>query len=376
MFGIDQRISKYFDWFSGCLIALLATIGLFFVFSATYAPSKPPSIFFIKQAIGILTGFIIYIGCCIIDYRTLLRWGYFAYIGVIGLLIFTLIKGSIGMGAQRWINLGFIKLQPSELAKLLFPAFAAYHLEIKKDERQTFTRTFLPMLCILGISFMLILKQPDLGTALIIAYTGLILLWLAGLPKKFFLCGALALFIFAPLIWQYALKPYQKNRIAVFLGYGNNHKERYQIEQATIAIGSGGVWGKGLLQGTQNKLHFLPESRTDFIFAVLCEEWGLIGALIVLFLYILLFWRFIFTVLSLTDPTMQLFALGAIIHIILSTIINVGMVVGLIPIVGIPLPLMSYGLSNLWVTFASLGWFARITMQQKYLEEYMPVFPR
>lgn len=376
MFGIDQRISKYFDWTTAFLIALLATIGLFFVFSATYSPSKPPSIFFIKQAIGILIGFIIYIGCCIIDYRTLLRWGYFAYIAVIGLLIFTLIKGSIGMGAQRWINLGFIKLQPSELAKLLFPAFAAYHLEIKKDEQQTFMRTFLPMLCILGISFMLILKQPDLGTALIIAYTGLILLWLAGLPKKFFICSALALFICAPIIWRYVLKPYQKNRIAVFLGYGDTHKERYQIEQATIAIGSGGIWGKGLLQGTQNKLRFLPESRTDFIFAVLCEEWGLIGALILLFMYILLFWRFIFTVLSLSDPTIQLFALGAIIHIILSTIINIGMVVGLIPIVGIPLPLMSYGLSNLWVTFASLGWFARITMQQKYLEEYMPTFSR
>jgi rod shape determining protein RodA len=376
MFGIDQRISKYFDWKSSFLIGLLSIIGLFFVFSATYCPDKPFSIFFIKQAAGILSGFIIFAACCIIDYRTLLRWGYFAYIGVIALLIFTLIKGSIGMGAQRWINLGFIKLQPSELAKLLFPAFAAYHLDIKKDQQQTFTRTFLPMLSILGISFILILKQPDLGTALIIAYTGLILLWLAGLPKKFFIYSSLILFIFAPLIWRYALKPYQKNRIAVFLGYGDTHKERYQIEQATIAIGSGGIWGKGSLQGTQNKLRFLPESRTDFIFAVLCEEWGLVGALALLFLYILLFWRFLFTVLSLSDPTIQLFALGAIIHIILSTIINIGMVVGLIPIVGIPLPLMSYGLSNLWVTFASLGWFARITMQQKYLDEYMPTLPR
>lgn len=376
MLGINHRISKYFDWWNAGLIALLSAIGLFFIFSATCSPEQPFSTFFIKQAAGILSGCIIYIGCCIVDYRTLLRWGYFAYIGVIGLLIFTLIKGSIGMGAQRWINLGFIKLQPSELAKLLFPAFAAYHLEIKKNEQQTFSQTFLPMLCILGISFILILKQPDLGTALIIAYTGLILLWLAGLPKKFFIGGALVLFIFTPLIWQYVLKPYQKNRIAVFLGYGDNHKERYQIEQATIAIGSGGIWGKGLLLGTQNKLRFLPESRTDFIFAVLCEEGGLVGALIVLLLYILLFWRLFFTVLSLSDPTMQLFALGAITHIILSTVINIGMVVGLIPIVGIPLPLMSYGLSNLWVTLASLGWFARITMQQKYLEEYMHILPK
>jgi rod shape determining protein RodA len=374
MYGIDHRISKYFDWISSCIIILLSVIGLFFVFSATCSPTKPFSIFFIKQAIGLIGGFVIYLGCCVTDYRTLLRWGYFAYIGVIGLLIFTLVKGSMGLGAQRWLDLGFMKLQPSELAKLLFPTFAAYHLDIEKDAKQTFIRTFLPMLCILGVSFILILKQPDLGTALIIAYTGFILLWLAGLPKKFFLWSAVILCIFMPLIWHYVLKPYQKNRIVVFLGYGDNHKERYQIEQATIAIGSGGMWGKGSLQGTQNKLRFLPESRTDFIFAVLCEEWGLAGALFLLFMYILLFWRCIGAVLSLSDPTIQLFALGAVIHIILSTIINIGMVVGLIPIVGIPLPLMSYGLSNLWVTYASLGWFARITMQQKYLEEYMPSF--
>src|SRR5438445_148294 len=145
---------------------------------------------------------------------------------------------------------------------------------------------FIPLLITLGLSFILILKQPDLGTALIILFSGLILCWFAGLNKKFFLYGALACLITAPAIWSVVLRDYQKNRIIVFLGQGNQKKEGYQIEQARIAIGSGGIWGEGLFNGTQNKLRFLPESRTDFIFAVLCEELGLFGALAVLLCYI------------------------------------------------------------------------------------------
>jgi len=372
MFGIDQRIFKYFDWLYFALIITIATIGLLFVFSATHTAMQPISLFFKKQCIGILVGIAIYFFSCMIDYRTLLRWGYFSYVGVIALLLFTLVKGSIGMGAQRWINLGFFKLQPSELAKLLFPAFAAYHIRTEHDAHKNSWYTYLPILVILGVSFILILKQPDLGTALIIAFTGIILLWLAGIPKKFFIIGFLLFTIATPIIWHIVLKPYQKNRIIVFLGYGSSHKERYQIEQAEIAIGSGGIWGKGLLHGTQNQLQFLPESRTDFIFAVLCEEWGFAGALIILILFTLLFWRMFLGITTIYDSDIQLFAIGTILHIILSVIINIGMVIGLLPIVGIPLPLMSYGLSNLWITFASLGWFMRIIMQQKYLEEYTP----
>ena len=152
----------------------------------------------------------------------------------------------------------------------------------------------------------------------------------------------------------------------VFLGQGDTQKERYQIEQAMIAIGSGGIMGKGLLHGTQNKLQFLPEGRTDFVFAVLCEEWGLLGALLVLFAYIALFFRLCVIIGQLKDRYIQLFALGIIIHMIFSTFINIGMVLGLLPIVGIPLPLMSYGISNLWITFASLGIVQNIALQRYY----------
>lgn len=161
------------------------------------------------------------------------------------------------------------------------------------------------------------------------------------------------------------LKPYQRNRIAVFLGYGSTQHERYQLEQAAIAVGSGGLKGKGFLQGTQNILQFLPESRTDFIFAVVCEEWGFVGALLVLFLYAFLFIRSLMMVQFINPPYLQLLAVGLIIPLMLSALINICMVLGLLPIVGIPLPFMSYGLTHLWISFISLGWFQSVYRQSR-----------
>lgn len=155
-----------------------------------------------------------------------------------------------------------------------------------------------------------------------------------------------------------------------FLGEGDARNERYQLEQSKIAIGSGGFTGKGLLQGTQNKLRFLPESRTDFIFSIICEEWGFAGALIILSLYLLLFIRFLFIVATIKSPFIQLLAIGLITPLMISTVVNVCMVIGFLPIVGIPLPLMSYGISSLWITFASLGWFNNIAIRRFYMGEY------
>jgi len=360
MIFLNKRLFRNFDWFSFVLILALAGIGLLFIFSATYKPICPFSVFFKKQLFGVLSGIVLYLICSFIDYRSWMRLGYFLYFIAIGLLIFTLIKGSIGMGAQRWVNLFFFKLQPSELIKLLFPAFVAHYLHTHQNtERLTF-RHFVPLIIMLFVSVFLISKQPDLGTALIVLFSGLIMLWLAGINKKFFIYGFLIVLISAPLSWQF-LKEYQKRRITTFLGQGKSEKERYQIEQSHIAIGSGGVFGKGLLRGTQNRLLFLPESRTDFIFSVLCEELGFAGALFVLLLYFMLFMRMITLILAMQTPIMQLFATGLVIHIMLSTLINLLMVAGLLPIVGIPLPLISYGLSNLWVTFISLGWFHSVS---------------
>jgi len=354
---------KSFDYISFFLILTLTACGLLFIFSTTYTVAKPFSSFFIKQTIGIFSAIIIYLLCLLPDYRTIMRWGYFTYFGVIALLIFTLIKGSVGMGGQRWINLIFFKFQPSELAKLLFPACMVSYLHMQKKTIIHTVHLFTPILITLFISFILIQKQPDLGTALIVLSSGLILCWLASLNKKFFLYSAFIVCALTPIIWTCFLRDYQKNRIIVFLGYGDHKKEAYQIEQAHIAIGSGGLWGKGLFNGTQNRLRFLPESRTDFIFAVLCEEWGLVGAFIILLLYFSLFMRSFFIITKIKDSYAQLFATGLLLHIIIATIINISMVLGIVPIVGIPLPLMSYGLSNLWITYASFGIFHNIVMQ-------------
>jgi len=169
--------------------------------------------------------------------------------------------------------------------------------------------------------------------------------------------------VLTPISWK-MLKPYQKKRVAVFLGYGESKKERYQIEQSQISIGSGGLLGKGILRGTQNRFSFLPERRTDFIFSVLCEELGFFGALLVILLYLLLFIRVFTIIMRIESPFIQLFAIGIVAHIFISAIINMFMVTGLLPIVGIPLPLMSYGLSNLWTTFISLGWLNSIKIQK------------
>lgn len=360
---IDRRYIRYFDWVSFFLILVLCAIGLAFVLSATYKVEQPRSLFFNKQLFGIISGLILYLGCCCIDYRSHQRWGYFLYLITLVLLVVTIIKGSIGLGAQRWFSLGIIKFQPSELAKLFFPAFATYYLSI--DEQSSKFKKFSIVLGFLSIGALLVRKQPDLGTALIILFSGLVLLWGAGLSRIFFISCCCISLMAAPLLWS-CLKPYQKKRIAVFLGDGDPARERYQIEQSIIAIGSGGLLGKGFLQGTQNKLLFLPEGRTDFIFSVLCEEWGFIGALIIIVVYLLLFLRLIYIIFTIPSLFAQLFALGLLLPIVISTIINIAMVIGFLPVVGIPLPFLSYGISHIWISFLSLGIINSIAMRRFY----------
>lgn len=363
MLNIDRRYFYHFDWICFGLTLILSCIGLAFVFSSTSNQHVIYSIYFKKQLFGFFSGLFLYFLFCFIDFRALCRTGYFLYFAVIGLLFITLIKGKIGMGAQRWIDLGIIRFQPSEVTKLFFPAFLTYYLYTENDVPIYRFNSFYPILGILTLSSLLILKQPDLGTAIVLFVSGLVMLWLAGISPKFFKWGLLCACLCAPLGWK-LLKPYQKRRIAVFLGEGESNKERYQIEQSTIAIGSGGVWGKGFTQGTQNTLLFLPESRTDFIFSVVCEEWGFMGALLVLLLYTGLFFRIIVCVSKVKTFFAQLLAIGLLVPIIFSAFINIGMISGLLPIVGIPLPLLSYGVTSLWITLASLGWIQGIIMRK------------
>jgi len=361
---LDLRYLKNFDWISLLIIIIISSIGLLSIYSSTYQYEQPYSIFFKKQLFGISTGIIIYLFASIIHYKDIERFGYFAYYFTMVLLLFTLFKGSIGLGAQRWLNLGFIKFQPSELAKLFFPTFTSYYLSNSKNFNYKL-KNFQFILFCLFITTLLILKQPDLGTAIIVLASGLTLLYLAGINKNFFIISIILFTIFSPILNKF-LKDYQKKRIMVFLGYGSSKKERYQIEQSKIAIGSGGILGKGFLMGTQNTLRFLPESKTDFIFSILSEEFGFIGSTFLIILYIILFIRLIYIISLIRNFFCQIFAFGLIIHIIYSSIINILMVIGLAPIVGIPLPFMSYGISHIWISFASLGIFNSIAIRRFY----------
>ncbi len=367
MFLSQRTYFQSFDWINFVLTCALAITGLFFVLSATHVPEQPYSIFFKKQCLGILFGLCIYLLFCFTDSRLLMRLGYFGYFIALFLLCITMVKGSIGLGAQRWINLGFAKIQPAELVKLLFPAFASYFF-FTQEKKPSHLYDFAPLLSFLLVSIILILKQPDLGTAIIVGTASMILLFISGLERKWFVRLFIVSLLCAPIGWK-CLKPYQKQRIAVFLGHGSEQKERYQIEQAKIAIGSGGLTGKGFLQGTQNVFQFLPESRTDFIFAVIAEEWGFAGALFILLLFVLLCLRIGHVYLSVSPLWCKLLTLGLSLHIMLCIFINIAMVTGLLPIVGIPLPLMSYGLSNLWVVMASLGWLNGIYMRRGIIRQ-------
>lgn len=370
MLMFDRRYFRYFDWISFVLTLVLMGLGLLFVFSATYKPDQPFSIFFKKQLAGSLVGLCIYFCFCLVDVVKLARWGMMAYFATLAMLIYSMVGGWIAMGAKRWVSLYFFRFQPSELAKLFLPVFIASYfseLEIPKYYVRPPIpfKDFLFPLGVVFFSFLLIRKQPDLGTALLVLFTGLILLWFVGIGTRFFLILALVGLVAAPILWK-CLKPYQQNRILVLFGQGDSQKERYHVEQSKIAIGSGGLTGKGLLQGTQNKLGFLPEDHTDFIFSVICEEFGFLGALFILFLYTMLFARLVYIIMHVNNFFEQIVGLGLLIHILLSVCINMGMVTGMLPIVGIPLPILSYGLTNLWITLASLGWLNNISIRRFY----------
>jgi len=361
MLRIDRRLITNFDFAGFFLILTITFIGLLTVFSATTSGSERFSYYFIKQLEGTFAALGIYLLFCSIGYEKIERWSYFLFFFVVILLGITLIKGSIGMGAQRWISIAGVKFQPSEIVKILFPAFFSYFLTTEK--RPFTTNTFKPLIIILCVVTVLVLKQPDLGTAIIILVSGCILLMVAGLNKKFFIIAAMVIALAAPLCWS-LLKPYQKNRIIVFMGGGDSHKERYHIEQSKIAIGSGRFFGKGYLQGTQNHLCFLPERRTDFIFSVFAEEFGFVGCCILIMLFFLLFYHLYSVIVTVTDKNAQLLMYGLITPLVLSTGINIGMVLGLTPIVGIPLPFMSYGLTHTLITFAMCGWINSILMRR------------
>ena len=280
---------------------------------------------------------------------------YFFYIACLILLIWVSFYGVKVSGSQRWINLYFIVLQPSELMKIgIILCLAKYYHRLKLDNANSFLSIVIALSIIL-IPLILVLAQPDLGTSILIAFSGLIILWLGGVKVKYFIFSFITFLISLPFIISF-LKPYQKLRILTFLDPDRDPLGAgYQIIQSKIAIGSGGLQGKGFLKGTQSYLDFLPEKHTDFIFTLFSEEFGFIGSIVLLIIYSIIIIRIIRIGAISRSNFAKLFCFGFAFAIFIYIIVNLAMVLGLLPIVGSPLPIMSYGGSSMLATMIGFG---------------------
>jgi rod shape determining protein RodA len=328
------------NWGLLLLLTMIASFGFAMLYSAANGDLQPWAA---KQMMRYGVAVALMVGVALVDIRFWLRSAYIVFGVAFVLLVAVEVRGAIGMGAQRWIDLGLIQLQPSELMKVaLMLALARYFHGLTIEEIGRPLRLIVPALFIL-MPAVLVLKQPDLGTALMLLMCGGAMFFLAGVRLwKFALViagagGAL------PLIWGH-MRDYQKNRIYTFLDPENDPLgSGYHILQSKIALGSGGLFGKGFLLGTQSHLNFLPEKQTDFIFTMLAEELGLVGGLILLGLYTLVFVYGFAIALRSRNHFGGLLGLGITINFFLYVFINTAMVMGLIPVVGVPLPLISYG---------------------------------
>ena len=343
---------RSFDYILLLCVMLIGLIGIF----SMYSTDGGEILYHTKNhALRFCIFFSMMIAISFINIRTWHALSYLFYFVTLLLLIWASFYGITASGSQRWINLYFINLQPSELMKIaIIACFAKYYHRAQIHTMNKFTNIFVPIV-ILVLPTFLVITQPDLGTSILIAISGIIVLWLAGVNVKYFFYSFLLFIISAPFIISF-LKPYQKLRILTFfdpdkdpLGAG------YQIIQSKIAVGSGGLTGKGFLKGTQGYLEFLPEKHTDFIFTLYSEEFGFFGSLILLILYAILIFRII-RIGSLSRSFFaKIFCYGFGSAIFIYITVNMSMVLGLLPIVGSPLPIMSYGGSSMLATMIGLG---------------------
>ncbi len=349
--SIGQKLYKLNIWLI-FLLCCLACVGFASLYSAASGSVDPwASRQFIRFCIG-LTGMII---VALIDIKWWYKLTWPLYILGMLMLIFVEFKGRIGMGAQRWINLGFMQIQPSELMKIVVIMALARHFHgASHEQARRLTFLIIPALIII-MPVGLVLMQPDLGTSLMIIMAGAAVVFIAGAPIWLFVSAGVLAAVSIPIAWQF-LHDYQKQRVLTFINPENDPLGAgYHIIQSKIAIGSGGIQGKGFLQGTQSHLNFLPEKQTDFIFTLWVEEWGLFGGLGLLALLLLIFITCLSTALRCRHNFGRYLALGVCINFSLYVFINISMVMGLIPVVGAPLPLVSYGGTSMLAALIGFG---------------------
>ncbi|MDH5369627.1 MAG: rod shape-determining protein RodA [Gammaproteobacteria bacterium] len=331
-------------------IMLLSAMGMIVLYSAGDKSVELLN----RQFIRLFIAFIIMLIVAQINPSTLKHWAPWMFgIGLL-MLIAVLVLGEVGKGAQRWLNLGLFRFQPSELMKIAVPIMTAWYLaEAALPPRRK--RIFIATVIVI-VPTLLIAKQPDLGTSLLIASSGIFVLLLAGLGWKLIFSVITLLAASTPIFWNYLLHDYQRQRILTFLNPETDPLgSGYHIIQSTIAIGSGGLYGKGWLNGTQSHLDFLPERSTDFVFAVFSEEFGFLGVLLLLAIYIAIISRGIIIAVNAQDTFSRLVAGSLTLTFFVYVFVNIGMVSGILPVVGLPLPLISYGGTSMVTIMAAFG---------------------
>jgi len=353
------------------IVAAVLFIGLFGVSSIYSSTCQKEGggweVIYQRQLLWFIIGLVLFTVIASLNYRWLWDWTYLLYAGIIIFLILVFILGSARSGAQRWLKVFWFNFQPSELAKLILAVFVAKYFSRKSvDEVDLISGKFgifrgliLPLFFV-SLPMLLIIQQPDLGSGVMIFFLFLSMLYLTNVKIKYIAIFFVSMALLFPFSW-YALKSYQKERLLVFLNPNLDPLGAgYTIIQSKIAIGSGGLFGKGWLAGTQSQLHFLPESHTDFIFATFVEQWGFFGGAALLFLYSLIIRQGFVIARRTGDSFGRLLAYGISLMLATQVFINIAMTLGLAPVVGLPLPLMSYGGSSVVVTLISLGILASI----------------
>ena len=353
---IDRRLLLQLDWLLFGLTGLLVAIGLVTVWSLVPRLG-------VRQGVWVGVGGLAAVVILSIDYHTLARWSYAAYGAGLLALLAVLALGRSAQGARRWLSLGPVTLQPSEIFKLALVGALAQYLASRVGERPGWDRTLVP-LALATPALVLVVKQPDLGTGLVLVPVVLALIFAGGARwKDLGLLAGLALIALPPL-WL-LLHDYQRERLLVYVDPSRDPLgSAWNVIQAKITIGSGQLWGKGLFGGTQTRLAFLPERHTDFVFAAFAESWGFAGALGLLVLYGLVMLRGLEVAASARDSLGSLLAIGATVLLASQALVNLGMVTGLLPVVGIPLPLLSYGGSALLTALGAVAVIANVRMRR------------
>ena len=344
---------KKLNWLLVFLIAFLSFVGLVMIYSATYGDDDR---IFISHFSKICLGLSIMIVISLIDLNFIKKHAYLFYLIGIILLIFATFYGIVGKGSRRWLNLGGIVFQPSELIKILVIITLAKFFDEKKIQNaRDYVFLILPFFLILT-PFFLILIQPDLGTAMIVLVLGLIIFFISGISWKFFSILSLFFLVSTPYIWG-SLKEYQQKRILTLFNPENDPLgSGYHIIQSQIAVGSGGIFGKGWTKGSQSHLDFLPEKHTDFIFSMLGEEFGFLGTISVIGLIgLITYLTYAIASKSFSDNFNKMIGYGIISNYFFVSMINMSMVIGILPVVGLPLPLVSYGGSSMISYFIGFG---------------------